>query len=203
MTSKKNINIQDIRIELPVKQQYATYMIGMGRQGGRTPKEHLSRWIESEDSFWIGSASGGIHCELRGGEYNGPMLFLYKPSPPSSWENAWNGGYWIHAPDSTVTASAFSGFRRMKGGESVSYEFALMITPVKTYDFKGQFSNRYFHHTEPTREVLANGGNIMNVHHATPYNPYINYPFLVPDKMSDFIEQWHSRMEGKVLLYCT
>ena len=90
----------------------------------------------------------------------------------------------------------------MKAGESVSYEFALLITPVKTFDLQGQFTNRYFHDTEPTKEVLANGGNIMNVHHATAYNPYINYPFLEPDKMRAFVDQWHTR-GWKVKFYYT
>ncbi|MGV8134880.1 MAG: glycoside hydrolase domain-containing protein [Mangrovibacterium sp.] len=202
VTSKKDLHIQDIRIEIPLKKQYATYMVGMGRMGGLTPKEHLSRWIETEDSFWIGSASGGIHCELRGGSYHGPLLYVYKPAPPSSWENAWNGGYRIRSCDSTVTASAYSGYRKMKAGESVNYEFALLITPVKTFNLKGQFTNRYFHDTEPTKEVLANGGNVMNVHHATAYNPYINYPFLEPDKMRAFVDQWHTR-GWKVKFYYT
>jgi len=202
VTSKKDIHIQDIRIEIPLKKRYATYMVGMGRMGGLTPKEHLSRWIDTEDSFWIGSALGGIHCELRGGSYHGPLLYVYKPAPPSSWDNAWNGGYWIRSCDSTVTASAYSGYRKMKAGESVNYEFALLITPVKTFDLKGQFTNRYFHSTEPTKEVLANGGNIMNVHHATAYNPYINYPFLEPDKMRAFVDQWHTR-GWKVKFYYT
>jgi len=202
VTSKKDFHIQDIRLELPLKKQYATYMVGMGRMGGFTPKEHIARWVDTEDSFWIGSASGGIHCELRGGPYHGPLLFVYKPSPPPSWENAWNGGYRIRSCDHTVTASAYSGYRKMKAGESVSYEFALLITPVKSFDIRGQFTNRYFHHTEPTKEVLANGGNIMNVHHATAYNPYINYPFLEPDKMRAFVDQWHDR-GWKVKFYYT
>ena len=202
VTAKKEIHIHDIRLELPLKKQHATYMVGMGRMGGFTPKEHIARWVDTEDSFWIGSASGGIHCELRGGPYHGPLLFVYKPSPPPSWENAWNGGFRIRSNDETVTASAYSGYRRMRTGESVNYEFALLITPVKDFDIQGQFNNRYFHHTEPTKEVLANGGNIMNVHHATAYNPYINYPFLEPEKMRDFVDQWHDN-GWKVKFYYT
>jgi len=202
VTSKKDIHLQDIRLEIPLKKKYATYLIGMGQMGGLTPEKHLSRWTVNEDSFWIGSVSGGIHCELRGGSYNGPMLFVYKPSPPSVWDNAWNGGYRINTIDSTVTATAYSGYRNMKKGESVSYEFSLLVTPVKKYNIKKQFSNRYFHNTNPTKEVIANGGNIMNVHHATPYNPYINYPFLKPEKMKDLIDKWH-KQGWKVKIYYT
>lgn len=213
--SKTNIKVQDIRLELPMKKEFATYMVGMGRVGGFAPAHHLSRWLENEDSFWIGDASAGIHTELRGAPYNGPMINLYKswadrPNlPAASWangglgsQNIGHGGFRIESDENTVTASAFSNLRTMTEGQSVEYEFAFIITPVKELDTKKHFSNRYFHSPSPTPEVVANGGNVMNVHHANKYNPYINYPFIAQKEMRDLVDEWHSK-DWKVKIYYT
>jgi len=200
--SKTDIHVQDIRIELPLKKDFATYMMGMGRMGGFTPKNHLSRWLKTEDSFWIGAPAGGIQCELRGGTYHGPLRNLYQPNPSPSWFNGMNGGFRIDTDDNVVTASAYSGARKMTKGQSVNYEFALLITPVKELNLKSQFNDRYFHSPEPTPEVVANGGKIMNVHHANKYNPYINYPFIATKEMRGLVDQWHEK-GWKVKIYYT
>ncbi len=202
VSAKANIHIQDVRLELPLKKKFATYMMGMGRMGGFTPQYHLSRWTKTEDSFWIGETNGGIHCELRGGAYHGPLLNLYQPNFPESWFNGRNGGFRIDSDENTVTASAYSGARKMEQGQSVSYEFALLITPVKGADIKAQSSNRYFHSPEPTAEVIANGGNVMNVHHANLFNPFINYPFIAQKEMRGLVDKWHEK-DWKVKIYYT
>lgn len=213
--SKSDLKVQDIRLEIPMKKEFATYMVGMGRVGGFAPEHHLSRWLETEDSFWIGDVSAGIHCELRGATYNGPMINLYKswsdkPNlPAASWangglgsQNIGHGGFRVESDENTVTASAFSNLRTMKEGQTVDYEFAFIITPVKKLDTKKHFSNRYFHSPSPTPEVVANGGNVMNVHHANKYNPYINYPFIAQKEMRDLVDEWHAK-DWKVKIYYT
>lgn len=213
--SKSNIQVQDIRLEIPMKKEFATYMVGMGRLGGFTPAHHISRWLRNEDSFWIGETTAGIHCELRGAPYNGPMINLYQSwsdqanLPAASWsngglgrQNIGHGGFRIDSDENTVTASAFSSLRRMTPDQTVKYEFALIITPVKEVDTKNHFSNRYFHATSPTPEVIANGGNVMNVHHANKFNPYINYPFIAQEEMRGLINEWHAK-GWKVKIYYT
>lgn len=200
--AKEDIHVQDIRLELPLKKAYATYMMGMGRMGGFTPANHISRWQKTEDSFWIGETSGGIQCELRGGSYHGPLLNLYQPNPPASWFNGVNGGFRIDSDQHQVIASAYSGARHMKKGQKVDYQFALLITPVKPLDMKAQFTNRYEHSPYPREEVIANGGNVMNIHHANKYNPYINYPFIAQKEMKDIVSKWHDK-GWKVKIYYT
>ena len=212
--SKTGQRVQDIRLEIPMKKEFASYMVGMGRLGGFTPEHHISRWLRTEDSFWIGETNGGIHCELRGSTYNGPMINLYqswiaRPNlPTASWangggsQNIGHGGFRIDTEGNTVTASAFSNLRRMAEGQSIKFEFAFLITPVKELDTKSQFSNRYFHATNPTPEVIAHGGNVMNVHHANKYNPYINYPFIAQKEMRDLVDEWHNK-GWKVKIYYT
>ena len=206
VSSKSDIIVQDIRLELPMKKEFATYMMGMGRMGGYTPPNHLSRWQRTEDSFWIGETTGGIQCELRGGSYHGPMLNLYRPDSPACWLNGGNGGFRIDSDENTVIASAYSGIRRLWKDESVAYEFALLITPVKELDMHSRFSDRYYHSgyptLEPTPDVLEAGGNVLNVHHANQYNPYINYPFIAQKEMRGLVDKWHNK-DWKVKIYYT
>jgi hypothetical protein len=208
--AKQPLPLQDIRLEIPLRKEFATYMTGMSRMGGFTPKNHISRWTKTEDSFWIGDPAGGIHCELQGDTYNGPLRNLYQPNPSrmgwfertNSWANGRSGGYRINTEDSTVTASAFSGPRFIEQGDSVTYKFALLITPVKQLDTKAQFINRYYHNPEPTPEVIANGGKVMNIHHANKYNPFINYPFIARKELRNHIDTWHAK-GWKIKIYYT
>ena len=200
--AKKQIHLQDIRLEIPFKKEMATYMIGMGRMGGFAPAFHKSRWRKEEDSFWLGNTKGGIHCELRGGSYHGPLLNLYQPEPPDSWYNGVNGGFRIDTYNDVVTATAYSGYRPMQPGQEVTYEFAFIITPVKPYDPDDQFKYRYEHSPHPREEVVMNGGNVMNVHHANEYNPYINYPFIANEQLKGLVDHWHAR-DWKVKIYYT
>ncbi len=206
VSSKSDIIVQDIRLELPMKKEFATYMMGMGRMGSFTPNNHLSRWQKAEDSFWIGETTGGIQCELRGGSYHGPMLNLYRPDSPACWLNGGNGGLRIDSDENTVTASAYSGIRRLWKDESVAYEFTLLITPVKELDMHSKFSDRYYHSgyptLEPTPDVLEAGGNVLNVHHANQYNPFINYPFIAQKEMRGLVDKWHNK-DWKVKIYYT
>ena len=204
VVSKNDIHVQDIRLEIPYKQEYARYMMGMSRMGGYTPKTHLSRWTKVEDSFWLGNTGGGIQCELRGGSFHGPLLNLYQPSPPQSWFNGVNGGFRIDTDESTktVTAGAFTGARSMKAGQSVDFEFALLITPVKETSMKSRFSDRYYHSPTPTEEAIKHGANIMNIHHANKYNPYINYPFIAQNELRGIVDEWHQK-GWKVKIYYT
>jgi hypothetical protein len=200
--AKTAVHIQDIRIEFPMKKAFATYLVGMGRMGGYTPANHISRWLKTEDSFWIGETSGGLQCELRGGSYHGPLLNLYQPDPPPSWFNGVNGGFRIDSDEQTVTASAYSGARNMSTGQSVEYAFSVLLTPVKEMDMRKQFTQRYFHSPYPTPDVIANGGNVMNIHHANPFNPFINYPFIAQKEMKAITAQWHAK-KWKVKIYYT
>jgi hypothetical protein len=202
LSSKINQHVQDVRLVIPFKKESATYMVGMGRMGGFTPASHISRWLKTEDSFWIGETWGGIQCELRGGTYHGPLRNLYQPDPSPNWYNGVNGGFRIDSDQNSLYATGYSGARKMNANQSVSFEFALLIAPVKKFDLKSQFTNRYFHATEPTPEVIENGGNVMNVHHANKYNPYINYPFIAQKEMRGLVDQWHSK-GWKVKIYYT
>ncbi len=203
--AKKDISVKDIRLEIPYRKEIATYMMGMGLPGQYTPDFHEAKWEGPQDSFWVGNTNGGLHCELRGASYSGPLLNLYKPAPPASWNNGGKGGFRIQTASDETTAIVYSGQRNLRAGEEVEFEFSLIITPVKKTDTKGQFTNRYYHNGQdpwPKQGELDAGVKIINVHHANKYNPHINYPFIAVDEMKSFVDHWHK--EGmKVKIYYT
>lgn len=202
---KKDLSVKDIRLELPVKNSTVKYFMGMGLPGMNCPTEYSWKWKGPQDSFWIGNLTAGIHVELRGATYSGPLLNLYKPSPPPSWFNENSGGFTIGKSDSCVLNTVYSGQRELKKGVALNFEFALLITPVKDLDTEGQFVNRYYHNGSeplPKEEDLKSGIKIFNVHHANAINPYINYPFTTLDTIKSVAKTWHEK-GLKVKLYYT
>ncbi len=200
-----NISINDIRLEIPFNSEIAQYMMGMGLPGTTIPETHQAKWKGPYDSFWVGNTHAGLWCELRGSTYHGPLLNLYHPAPPGSWYNNDNGGFRIEKGTDQTKAIIYSGKRDLKSGESIDFEWSLLITPVKKINYKSQFTDRYYHNggmPMPSDEDLANGVKIVNLHHANNYNPYINYPFIAVDSMKWFVDQLHKKGQ-KVKIYYT
>jgi hypothetical protein len=137
--------IRDIRLTVPMASGKAKYMMGMGLPGCAVPASHESKWKGPSDSFWIGDAYGGIWCELRGSTYHGPLLNLYRPAPPESWNNDGRGGFRIRRDKEQVIAEVYSGERTLNPGDSVVFEWAMLITPVKDLNPASQFNERYYH----------------------------------------------------------
>lgn len=203
LEAREATKLRDVRLELPLRPEAATYLMGIGRRAEVCPREYTWKWQGPYDSFWIGDVHAGLHCEFRGGPYHGPMLNLYPPAPPPSWHNAGRGGISLAStPGGPVQIRAFSGERELAAGESITFELALLPTPVKPLDTARHFREHYFHHTDPDDASLAAGINVINVHHATHVNPYINYPFLTVDRMREYVRPWHDR-GAKVKFYYT
>lgn len=227
LTAKKEIDIKDIRLEIPVKKEVGAYFLGMGLPGQETPQQYEGKWDTPEktvnhfgvsiptskeqqwlwpfDSFWIGNEHAGIHCEFRGSAYSGPLLNLYRPAYPESWYNGGKGGFSVRRETNETRVAAYSGARTLHAGKPVTFDFAMIITPVKPLNMKSQFTDRYYHNgpkPAPSEADLHDGVRIINVHQGNEYNPFINYPFLTVDKMKAFTDEWH-RKGCKVKMYYT
>ncbi|MFH0760371.1 MAG: glycoside hydrolase domain-containing protein [Bacteroidota bacterium] len=203
--SPASMTVDDIRLDIPLIPERAKYMMGMGLPGCSVPMFHSSKWSGPYDSFWIGDAEGGIWCELRGSTYHGPLLNLYRPAPPPSWDNEGNGGFRILPENGNTVARVFSGPRTLRTGDRYVFEWSMLITPVKKIDTKSQFLNRYYHsgaQPTPGKSDFDAGVRIINVHHANKYNPYINYPFIAVKEMKSFIDSIH-QFDKKVKIYYT
>lgn len=203
--ANKNVDITDVRLEIPFDKNVAKYVMGMGLVGSIAPDSHQAKWKGPHDAFWLGDTNAGLHCELRGASYMGPLLNAYKPDYPKSWYNDGKGEFKIETDSSIRKVIVSSGNRKIKKGEQLDFEFAFIITPVKKVDTKSQFTNRYFHNAlkpTPSEEDVETGIKVINVHHANKYNPYINYPFIKVPEMKGFVDKWHNR-GMKVKIYYT
>lgn len=191
-----DMTLNDFRLEIPLRKEVAQYMMGMGLPGTTVPGSLDAKWKGPHNSFWIGNTYGGIYCQLLGASYTGPLLNLYHPAPPSSWYNENKGGFSIRNNGDTTLATIYSGSRNFKKDEEVSFEFDLIITPIKKLDTKAQFTERYYHNGTnawPDSGAVAAGIKVINIHQGTVTNPYINYPFLAKKEIKYFAEYWHKK----------
>jgi hypothetical protein len=209
LTADKDLPVNDIRLEIPLKKDVAKYMMGMGFKGGLRPDEYEWKWDheKNQDSAWVGDVNAGLQCSFRDENYSRPLnTNFYQLKPlimPQSWWNQGRGGCdFEETNDGTFLIKAYSGERMMKKGEELRYIFSLLITPFKTLDTKTQWSTRFYHAYKPAEEIAATGANTINIHHANEINPYINYPFLRPIEMKQYIDRAHN-LGLKVKIYYT
>jgi hypothetical protein len=77
-------------------------------------------------------------------------------------------------------------------GDTVWFDLRLLITPFHPIDPKAQFSARFYHAYAPIPQIVDSGANVVNVHHATDINPFINYPFLRAREMRAYADSAHA-----------
>jgi Glycoside hydrolase 123, N-terminal domain len=202
------VELDDVRLRLGVADDGALLTMGLGRKGGRRP-DHLEwRWdvAKNQDSIWIGDVSAGVQLSLKDDRYVRPLntnFYTLKPLVmPASWQNAGKGYCRLAEEDGAFVATCGSGQRKMAAGEVQRYDFRLLLTPFHPLDTRAQLTTRYYHAFKPVEEVKATGANVINVHHATEINPYINYPFLRPAEMKAYVDEAH-RAGLRVKIYDT
>jgi hypothetical protein len=209
LTSTEDIKINDIRLEIPIRRDVAKYMMGMGYRGGLRPRGFNWKWDskKNQDSAWVGDVNAGLQCSFRDENYSRPLntnFYQLKPLilPRSWWNQGWGGCDFLEVGEDIFLIKAYSGPRRIRKGEELHYVFSLLITPFKTLDTKAQWNTRYYHQFRPVEEIAETGANTINIHHANAINPYINYPFLRPLEMKQYIDRAHER-GMKVKIYYT
>ncbi|MCX8052774.1 MAG: DUF6067 family protein [Armatimonadetes bacterium] len=203
LKAKKDAKLKDIRLEIPVKKEVATYMMGLGCKGGYRPREWQWTWDinRANNTLWIGDVDAGVHIKLKGSEDTWDMFDLKASGLPKSWCNENRGGCTVTEEADCVLICAYSGERTVRQGEETVFRFGLLVTPVKPLNMD-HFNQRYCHAYLPLDEVKALGANIVNIHHANELNPYINYPFLAVNKLAAYVREAHAK-NLKVKIYYT
>jgi hypothetical protein len=196
----KDLDLADLRLELPFRKSAARYLMGLGQKGGACPSRLDWTWdvaTRNQDGAWIGTVNAGLFFSLRGDNYGRPLntnFYLQKPlALPPSWGNDGRGGISIVERGDTVLVRAFSGRRRMKAGEVQHYDLTLIVTPFHPIDTDAQWRTRFYHRYAPVDTVRATGASVVNVHHATPINPWINYPFIAHREMKAYVDEAHAK----------
>ncbi len=207
--AKRNIKLSDIQLVIPFNSKSSRYMMGLGLKGGYRPESFNWKWkvaYNNQDGAWIGDVNAGLQYSLRAENYIRPLntnFYLQKPlNLPTSWGNEGKGGVSIFREGTTVVVNNYSGAREMKKGDTLNFNFTLLITPFHTLNTDFQWDNRFYHRYSPIDTVIQKGANIINIHHANEINPYINYPFIAHQKMKAYISEAHSK-GLKVKIYNT
>lgn len=197
LTSKKDVSVNDIFLKIPMTADCLKYFIGLGKKGGSFDGKADWKWNDDsdQDCFWIGTVNAGVKFKFKGEEYVKPFVNIYykyrKLKKPDCWDNNGKGG--IYFKDNTF--KAYSGSRKLTKGQSIKFNFDMLITPLKEIDLKKQFGMRIFHTMYDSdtwlKRAISGGANIINVHHGNDLNPYINYPFVEINALKDFIKDAH------------
>jgi hypothetical protein len=209
LTARDSVRLNDVRLEIPFARDVARYAMGLGLKGGTRPATFDWKWDvqHNQDGAWIGDVNAGLQFSLRDDRYSRPLntnFYLSKPLVmPASWQNGGKGGCQLRDRASgTYTVTCYSGARTMERGETQWFNFRLLVTPFHPIDALAQWRTRFFHRFAPVDSIASLGANVVNVHHDTDINPWLNYPFLRPDAMKAYVNQAHRR-GMKVKIYYT
>ncbi len=206
LRASQRTTLKRVRLEIPLRPDAARYLMGLGQKGGYRPRELHWKWdvaAKNQDAVWIGDVNAGLQLTIKDEHYVRPLntnFYLSKPLVlPKSWGN---GGCDVVEASARVMLSCESGQVTLVPGDSLRFDFRLMLTPFKPLDTAGQWKTRYFHSFVPVDSAARRGANTINVHHATRINPWINYPFLEPAQMKAYIDSAHAK-GMKVKIYYT
>jgi hypothetical protein len=210
ITALTDIELKEITMHIPFQKEMTTYMMGLGQKGGYRPDSMVHwKWDvahKNQDGAWIGAVNGGLQYSLRDEHYIRPLntnFYLQKPLlAPTSWANGDKGGIDIGIKGKSMLANNYSGPRRLKKGDTLHYDFNLLITPFHPLNTDFQWSTRFYHKYANLDSIKATGATVVNIHHATPINPWINYPFIEAKKLKAYIDSAHQR-GLKVKIYNT
>ncbi len=197
--ANKDVNIKDIKLQIPMEKEAAKYILGLGLKGGKFNENITWKWdvTKHQEGAWLGNINKGIQYVLRDETYERPLnTNFYQAKPlnlPNSWYNNKKGGINITSENGIVNIENYSGERSMKEGETLNFNIRFLITPFKTIDTKEHFETRFVHKYVPVDSVIKFNGTIVNVHHANEINPYINYPFYNIEKQKAYIEEAHGK----------
>ena len=209
ITALQNIELKDIAFHIPFTKDAAKYMMGLGQKGSYRPENFEWKWDVShknQDGAWIGNVNAGLQYSLRDEKYVRPLntnFYLQKPLLlPASWGNENKGGITIAQKGNSILANNYSGERKLNKGDTLYYNFTLLITPFHPINTDFQWATRFYHKYNDLDTIKATGATVVNIHHATPINPWINYPFIEHAKMKAYIDEAHSK-GLKVKIYNT
>ncbi len=165
ISAENDIDLKDIRLEIPMAASSSKYMMGLGQKGGYRPENFEWKWDvahKNQDGAWIGNVNAGLQFSLRDERYLRPLntnFYLLKPLLlPTSWGNEGKGGIKIIQNNKTTTVQSYSGERRMKKGDVLYYNFTLLITPFHIINTDFQWATRFYHAYKPIDTIQATGG---------------------------------------------
>jgi hypothetical protein len=197
LVAADDVALADVALELPLRADAVPYLMGLGVPGGTRPSTVDWHWdvARNQDAVWLGDVAAGVQVQLSDEHYVRPLnTNFYHQRPlvlPESWHNGGRGGIRTVADGPVLRLRCYGGARRLRAGQRLRFDARLLLTPFKPLRTDRHFAQRYLHDCRPVDEAAATGATVVNIHHATPVNPYLNYPFLTPDTMRSYLHEAH------------
>ena len=206
VTAKKELQVKDIRLEIPYTGYASRYVMGLGRKGGFLHAEDADiavteetfKWdtTKHQDALWLGNVNAGLNLKFKDpSNYVRPLVNIYyalgRLRMPTSWGNDGKGGIRrSDQPDSSVLVTAFCGPRTLTKGQTLNFGVEMLVTPVKPLDMEHHVTERFYHSNSDLSDsyipaARQAGANFINIHHKKEFYPYINYPYY-DDCTADF-----------------
>ena len=205
----EHVSLAQCALEIPLRREVARYMLGLGHMGGELPMSFSWKWdvaAKNQDALWVGCERAGLQLSLHDENYRRPLnTNFYRVQPlrsPRSWDNEGRGGITLRHTKDAALVRAYSGEHTLEEGEKLHFSFRLLVTPFRPLNTDAQWSTRFYHEYGKPEEIKKDGATVVNIHHAKPVNPYINYPFLRPKELGEYVETMHAH-DMKLRLYYT
>ena len=208
LIAKKDIGISDIKLKIPMQEEAAQYILGLGFKGRKRNKSITWKWDvkKHQEGVWLGTVNKGLQYVLRDENYERPLnTNFYQDKPltlPYSWYKENKGGIRIVSENGYANVENYSGSRIIHIGDTLHFNVRFLITPFKLIDIVEHFTTRFVHKYVSVDSVVKLNGSVVNVHHANEINPYINYPFYNTEMQKAYIEEAHEK-NIKIKLYNT
>ena len=216
------VQLQDVELRLPFRQQIATYGLGMGFRGGRRPARWAWSWDElrrgkrkyqrGDHAVWVGEVDGGLNVNLKGEEAEWEVPFGMEAKVPVAWSGTGGGDVLVVDEGGAAVVRARAGAHKVSPTKPLTLRFSLLITPVRDRrSGLGAHASQRYYHTKysdwdpPTAaEVGRLGANVVTLHQGNSLNPYINYPVFAnaTAALRGYIQRMHTAGR-RVKLYFT
>jgi hypothetical protein len=173
-----------VAFEARLPAETARYFEGFGRNGGAfTEGRWTSDWNPkfNRDAVWMGRVNGGLAIRFRGANYRRPLINAYYAWQPLLKPESWASGGGSLTVEKT-SAGAVLRAEASNAPAGAEWNFELFLTPFRCLDLNAHLAERYHHFGQRQRAfnaaaVRASGATVVNLHHNTVWNPYINYPY--------------------------
>lgn len=209
LIATEDIQLKEVQLHLPITPDVAKYFMGLGEKGQGLNNDVNWKWDvahKNQDGAWIGDVNAGLQFGLRDEHYSRPLntnFYLQKPLIlPTSWGNGGEGGIDVSLKGTSMLVNCYSGERSLKKGDTLYYNFRLLVTPFHTINTEFQWDNKFVHKYLPVEKAKDYGATVINIHQGTLINPYINYPFIKTKEMKSYIDSAHA-LGMKVKIYNT
>jgi len=178
MSAEADTALGDVGVDVPFRREVATYMAGAKAPGGFRPASRqwtFDAWDASPSKVWVGDVNAGLQLKATEGRGN------------------------LEEQGNAVLVQARLDSLALVKDQERHLKYRLLITPFKPIT-NAHWSTRV---GNALKTGAAGRPTIQHIHHSQAENPWINYPFLTPEKLVDLQKRIRANGGLGVQLYYT